>query len=49
MHLHMLAMFVYLVICSDLPAKSDAEAKKHQKMYEEMVSKARKKGESLLS
>jgi len=33
-----------LPIQSDLPAKSDAEIKKHQKMYDVMVSQARKKG-----
>ena len=33
----------------DLPAKSQSEEKKHQKMYEQMVAAARKKGECILS
>jgi len=32
-------------LCRELPAKSAAEAKKHQKMYEQIVATARKKGQ----
>ena len=33
------------VECRTLPAKSAAEEKRHQKLYEEMITAARRKGE----
>ena len=32
-------------LCRELPAKSAAEAKRHQKMHEQIVAAARKKGQ----
>lgn len=32
-------------LCRNLPAKPPAEVRKHQKMYEQMVAAARKKGQ----